>query len=291
MAPGRSWVVLGGQGMLGVALAEAIRAYPAIRFVGLNHQETDITERKNIDNAIRKYEAQTIINCAAYTDVDGCEQNPMLAAAVNGEGARNVAAACAHANIPLVHVSTDFVFDGKTDRPYTETDATTPISVYGSTKLEGERQIQLNAPKHLIVRTAWTFGPGRPNFITKVIERGRTQGALEIPAQRGSPTSTRDLASGILALLFANAHGVFHVVNSGSCTRVELAQAALAAAGLTQVTVTEKPAEGAPPAGIAPRPAYSVLDTAAFTAKTGVTLPDWREAVNAFVATLAEPAN
>lgn len=288
MAPSRSIVVLGGAGMLGTALGKAIAAFPATRFVGLNHAESDITERKNIDNAIRKYDAQMVINCAAYTDVDGCEKNPMLAAAVNAEGARNVAAACAQAKILLVHVSTDFVFDGRAEHPYTEWDEPQPISVYGSTKLEGERHIRLMSPKYLIVRTAWTFGPGRPNFITKVIDQAKAGKPLELVAQTGSPTSTLDLAGGILALAFSNAHGVFHVVNSGSGTRAELAKAALAAAGLGATPVTEKPAPSETPPGIAPRPVYSVLDTTMFTEKTGLTLPPWRDAVNAFVASLSD---
>lgn len=290
MAPSRSIVVLGASGMLGTALATAIRAFPAVKYIGLNHAETDITERKNVDNAIRKHDAQVVINCAAYTDVDGCERNPMLAAAVNAEGARNVAAACAHAKILLVHLSTDFVFDGRSEHPYTEWDEPAPLSVYGSTKLEGERHIRLMSPKYLIVRTAWTFGPGRPNFITKVIDKARTGAPLEILAQRGSPTSTRDLAAGLLALTFANAHGVFHVVNSGSCTRAELARAALSVAGLDAAAVKEIPSAGEPPAGVAPRPAYSVLDTTMFTEKTGTVLPPWGEAVETYVASLKGPA-
>ncbi len=290
MAAPRSILVLGGTGMLGQSLAAAIRTFPEVRYVGLNHHEADITERRSVDNAIRKYDAQTVINCAAMTDVDGCERDPMLAAAVNAEGTRNVAAACAQAKILLVHVSTDFVFDGRATSPYTEWDEPAPLSVYGSTKLEGERHIRLMSPKYLIVRTAWTFGPGRPNFITKVIDRARKDGRLEIVAQTGSPTATADLARGMLALLFANAHGVFHVTNAGACTRADLAKAALDAAGLGAVPVVEKPADAAVPAGIAPRPAYSVLDTSMFTEKTGMTLPPWQDAVRAFVTTLAEPA-
>ncbi|MEK7476892.1 MAG: dTDP-4-dehydrorhamnose reductase [Candidatus Coatesbacteria bacterium] len=282
MAVTRSILVLGAGGALGRSLLQVADTHPDLRCVGASRAEADVTNRNAVDNAIRKYSAQIVINCAAMTDVDGCERDPMLASAVNAEGARTVAEACAHANVLLVHASTDFVFDGNTDRPYREGDAPHPLGVYGATKLEGEHAIERVRGKSLIVRTAWTFGPGRANFVTKVLDRARAEGKLDmIRTQTGSPTWTNDLAVGILALIFSGAHGLYHVVNSGTATRVELAEAVLELSGLTGVTVN--PVDGAPSAWIAKRPSWSVLDASQFTAKTGLTLVPWREALAAYL--------
>jgi dTDP-4-dehydrorhamnose reductase len=290
MPPQRSILVLGASGMLGRALSEVVKEFPVLRFIGVD-LDVDITERRNIDNAIRKYEAQIVINCAAMTDVDGCEGNPMLASAVNADGAMNAALACRDANVLLVHVSTDFVFSGNTSSPYTESDIAEPVSVYGATKLEGERQVGLSSGKHLITRTAWTFGLGRHNFISKVIDRARAGRSIDVVSdQVGSPTYTIDLARGILALAFSGANGLYHIVNSGSCSRIELAQTALKRAGLEDVTVnaitSDSLVSASPGRQIAQRPTYSVLDTGAFTKKTGINLPHWNDALNEYVDAL-----
>ncbi len=278
--------------MLGQAISHVIKDFSVRQFVSLSHAEADITDRKNVDNAIRKYEAQVVFNCAAYTDVDGCERDPMLASVVNDEGARNVALACQDANILLCHISTDFVFDGETTRPYRESDSPNPASVYGATKLGGERHVAKVASKHLIIRTSWTFGPGGQNFITKVLERARLERQLDVVCdQTGSPTYTLDLARGILALVECGAHGLYHVANSGSCSRFELAKAALERAGFNKVPVhpiesaTVKHKPSAIP--VARRPAYSVLDSRAFTEKTGISLPHWNDALNEYLGTMA----
>ncbi len=289
MALTRAILVLGSGGALGSALLKVAEAFPALQVVPLDKSQCDITERKNVDNAIRKFDAQVIVNAAAYTDVDGCERNPMLASAVNAEGAVNVAKAVHASGGLLIHTSTDFVFDGDTDRPYRESDLPNPLCVYGSTKLEGERDITRTTPRACIVRTAWTFGPGRDNFITKVIARARKDGKVSMfRGQTGSPTYTVDLAKAILALAFANTHGLFHVVNSGVTTRTALAKKALELAGLGSVPVEETDAP--PPAAdgqvAAKRPAYSALDASAFTAKTGIALPSWEDALAEYVATL-----
>jgi len=281
MAATRTIIAFGASGALGQALTLVVQKHPEIRFVPLSRKDADITDQRAVDNAIRKFGGQVVINCAAYTDVDGCENNTLLASAVNDEGARNVAESCHKANIQVVHISTDFIFDGKAGRAYTENDEPSPISVYGATKLAGERHVRMLAPKHLVVRTAWTFGPGKENFITKVLKGARSQGRIDIVKdQTGSPTFTVDLARGLILLLFGGAHGVYHVVNSGSCTREELAKAALTHAGLGSVPVNLLESLPAPEGRqVARRPAYSVLDAAAFTAKAGITLPSWDSAL------------
>lgn len=288
----RSILVLGGEGMLGRSLTRAVADYPTVRYNAMTRAAVDVTERKQIDNAIKKFDAQVVINAAAFTDVDGCERDPMLASAVNAEGAHNAALACRDTNALLVHISTDFVFDGTATRPYTEADPVNPLCVYGATKAEGERQISVVKPKHIIVRASWTFGPGRPNFITKALERAGRLGKLDIVRQTGSPTYTMDVARGVLALVFAGAHGIFHVANSGTCTRAELAKAALELSGKGGVPVTEVDTPPVDPAvgALARRPAYSVLDSSAFTAKTGITLPPWRDALAEYLEDLKAAA-
>jgi len=282
----RPILILGAGGALGHSLLEVAETHPDLRCFGATHAEADITERNQVDNTIRKYDARAVINCAAMTDVDACERDPMLASAVNAEGAQNVAEACRRASALLVHLSTDFVFDGKLDRPYREDDTTHPLSVYGATKLEGEHAIERAGGKTLIVRTAWTFGPGRANFVTKVRERARAGGRIDmIRTQTGSPTWTGDLAIGIFQLIFAGAHGIYHVVNSGTATRVEFAQAILELSGMADATVN--PVDEAPANWVAKRPAWSVLDASKFTAKTGLTLASWREALDQYLTRLS----
>ena len=273
--------------MLGQAIGQVMNDFPGNRLVGLSHAEADITDQRKIANAIAKYDAQIVLNTAAYTDVDGCERNPLLASAVNDEGAKTVATACQRANVLLVYVSTDFVFDGAATQPYQETGIPHPLTVYGATKLAGERHAA-GLTKHLIIRTAWTFGPGRENFIVKVLKRARGEGQLNVVHdQIGSPTYTLDLARGLLTLVFQGARGLYHIVNAGSCSRFELAQAILKRAGLDQVPV--HPVESA--GQIARRPAYSVLETSAFTKKTGITLPQWHDALHRYLDTLGPPSS
>jgi len=281
----RSILVFGAGGALGQSLLRVADTHRDLRCVGATRKEADITERHQVDNAIRKFGAQVVINCAAMTDVDGCERDPMLASAVNVEGARNAAEACKAKNILLVHVSTDFVFDGAAGRPYTEDDPPHPLNVYGATKLEAEHAIGRSGGKHLIVRTAWTFGPGRSNFVTKVLDRARQEGKIGmIRTQTGSPTYTGDLAVGILALIFSGTHGLYHIVNSGTVTRLEMAQAVLELSGLGGVPVT--PLDEPPASWVAKRPAYSALDASRFTAKTGLALAPWRDALAEYLKTL-----
>lgn len=278
----RSIIALGGQGRLGRALTKEAAKFPEVRFNALGRNAADVTDRKSVDNAIRKYDAQVVINCAAMTDVDGCERDPMSAAALNKEAVANIARACLDSNALLVHMSTDFVFDGEATRPYTEDDEPRPLSVYGSTKFGGDREIVSIRPKHLIVRTSWTFGLDGPSFVTKLLDLAKKQGKLEIVRQTGSPTYYPDLAVGILALVFIGAHGTYNVTNTGLCTRADLAREALRLSGMDSIQVTET--ETSPSGYIAKRPAYSALDSSAFIKKTGITLPNWQDALKSYLS-------
>lgn len=250
-------------------------------------QECDISDRGRLERIFREISPDLVLNCAAYTDVDGCERDPARAKAINADGAANLADACRPGGALLVHVSTDFVFDGASKRPYKETDPPEPLSVYGKTKLEGERLVAERSPRHLVVRTAWTFGLNRPNFVTKILERAEKESKLKVVRdQVGSPTYTIDLAEAIMDLVKADAGGLFHVVNSGSCSRSDFARAILESAGIKNFEIED--VDSVPSPGIAPRPAMSALDTTAFENRCGRSMRTWRVALSDFLAEIGK---
>jgi dTDP-4-dehydrorhamnose reductase len=233
--------------------------------------------------ALREGRPRLVFNCLGYTDVEKAEDEPAQAEAVNGQGARAVARACAEAGAHLVHLSTDFVFDGLGRRPYREDDPPAPLSAYGRSKLTGERLVLAELPGALIVRSAWLFGPGRPGFVDKVIAKGRLGQAFPVVAdQVGSPTYTADLAQALLDLGGRWIGGVLHVVNQGQASRHQLAQEALELAGLDPRLAL--PAVSSQAGGRARRPAYSVLDAGRAARVLGAPLPLWQEALARYVA-------
>lgn len=280
-------LIAGANGMLGHAL-QIVGGQRGLSFFAPVESEFDITSVADVARVVRAFAELhpdgVLINAAAYTNVERAEDDPETAFAVNRTGARLLAAAAARAGLPFVHVSTDFVFDGTKDGAYTEDDAPNPLSVYGVSKLAGERVVHSANPTALIVRTAWVFGPYRTNFPTKILERAAGSIAVTVVNDEvGSPTYTLDLAAGILDLLEARARGVFHLAGSGSCTRDEMAREILRLAGLERVKVIAVPSSTFPTK--AARPANSVLDCSK-AAALGVTMPDWHDALARFVPTV-----
>ncbi|MBI5522068.1 MAG: dTDP-4-dehydrorhamnose reductase [Desulfarculus sp.] len=233
--------------------------------------------------ALKQGRPRLVFNCLGYTDVDRAEREPQVAEAVNGRGAQAVARACAEAGAHLVHLSTDFVFDGQEKRPYREDDPPAPLSAYGHGKLLGERLVAAELPGALIARSAWLFGPGRASFVDKVIAQGRTGRPFPVVSdQVGSPTYTADLARALLDLGGRWVGGVLHVVNQGQASRHELAQKALELAGLDPGLA--RPAHTDLAGGGARRPAYSVLDAGRAARVLGAPLPEWPEALARYIA-------
>lgn len=227
-------------------------------------------------------QVRLVINCAGYTDVDRAESEPEAALAANTQGAGAVARLCARHGVRLVHVSTDYVFDGQARRPYREDDPARPLSVYGRSKLEGERLVREHLPAALIVRSAWLFGPGRANFVTKVLDQARTGRAFAVvDDQVGSPTYTIDLALAIVTLGRRGASGLLHLVNAGQASRFELARQALAIAGLDPELV--RPTTTAALAGPAARPTWSVLDGRRASRLLGQPQPTWLDALRRYL--------
>lgn len=280
----RRILVAGSNGMLGTAL-RAVAPVHGIRVDAPAEHEFDITDGADIERHASRLAREgggLLVNAAAYTNVDGAEADADRAYRVNEDGPRMLASAAAEHGLGFVHVSTDFVFDGTKDGAYSEDDEPNPLSVYGASKLAGERAVLEANDRALVVRTAWVFGPAGANFPTKILEAARTRDRLTVVTdQVGSPTYTFDLAACILELAEKSATGLFHLANAGSCSRYELALAVLANAGID--TPVDAIVSTDLPAGGAHRPANSVLDCSK-AAGLGVVMPVWRNALARFMA-------
>jgi len=264
-------LITGGAGQLGRDLAEVL----GIQAFALDRSECDVTNPASVAAAVERVTPDAIVNCAAWTDVDGCEGDPERARAVNALGALNVANAAGDALV--VQVSTDYVFDGRASRPYTESDPTNPLSVYGASKLEGEVQTA-TAARWAVVRSAWLYGVGTRNFVAAILRAARSRETLQVvDDQLGSPTSTQDLARGLAALLERGSTGVLHGVNAGECSRFAFARAILAEAGLDPARVHPVKTEAMPRP--AKRPAYAPLDGVAWRAAGLPELRPWSQAL------------
>lgn len=285
----RPAIIFGSIGMLGsdlVAAWKRLRADepdvlpPPVEVA--DWDVVDITDESAVRAFIDERRPALVVNCAAYTDVDGCTRDPELAMNVNGHAPDHIAAACARVGASMVHISTDFVFDGRSDRPYVEDDPVGPTSPYGESKLAGERAVQAHLPDACIVRTAWLYGLCGKNFVATMLRLGRERDQLRVVTdQVGSPTYTVDLAEAIIHLIRVQATGAVHVVNAGQCSWHELACRALELAGLTTPVLPTTAAEFASPTE---RPAYSVLSTARYTDLTGQPMRPWEDALCDFVA-------
>lgn len=283
----RPILIAGAGGMLGHALRR-ICSDTGREFVAPLEGGFDITSEEDVARTVAEFTAShpegVLINAAAFTNVERAEDEPELAFLVNEGGAGILAAAAAREGLPFVHVSTDFVFDGAKSGTYAESNEPDPLSVYGRSKLAGELAVTSAHPDPLTVRTAWVFGPAGVNFPTKILDRARrTDSVMVVNDEIGSPTYTLDLAAGILGLLDTEETGLFHLAGSGSCARDEMARELLRLAGLSHVEVVPVPSSTFP--SKAARPANSVLDCSK-AAAAGVVMPDWRDALARFVATL-----
>lgn len=286
-------LVAGGRGQLGSDVAALGVRHGTVR--APNSTELDITDLASVRRAVAALVAGAddrrpiVINAAAYTAVDGAESDVRRAHAVNAVGPGLLAQACAEYDVPLLHVSTDYVFPGDGRRPYEPNDRTGPTSVYGRTKLVGERAVLDSAADAWVVRTAWLYGAAGGNFVKTIARLERSRDTLSVvDDQRGSPTWSAHLATGLLELAVAVAEGggpaqrVLHCTDGGETTWFGLAQAVFEELGadptrLRPCTTAEYPRP-------APRPAYSVLSAVAWR-KAGLTpLPDWRAALTSFAA-------
>jgi dTDP-4-dehydrorhamnose reductase len=273
-------LVTGAAGMLGHEVVAA-GARLGHEVVAWDLPECDLTDAGATLNAIRRLEPRSVINCAAYTNVDGAEADEATATLVNGDAAGNVARACAAVAARLVHVSTDYVFDGSKREPWVESDPTSPLGAYGRSKLHGEDLVRAELPDHAIVRTAWLFGPHGPNFVSTMLRLASERDEVEVVTdQVGSPTFAGHLAPALVDMAERTDTGIFHGAGSGSCSWYELALEAFDAAAVACRVLPTTAEKFARPA---PRPAYSVLGS---EREHPITLPPWQQGVRAHLAAL-----
>ena len=279
-------VILGGRhGLLGQALTEALAASGAETLpLGRTELQTrgiDLTNPSQVARFLDAEEPDILFNAVGYTNVDQAEDEPEAAYILNRDLPAALGRASSGRATLLVHYSTDFVFSGPRDTPWTEADEPCPASVYGLSKLAGEQALlERYAGAVVVIRTAWLFGLHKTNFVHKILTLAREREAIGVVAdQFGSPTSTRDLAHLSLALVRSGGRGLFHLVNAGRASWRDLAAEAVDAAGLS-CRVDPIPTEAYPTKAV--RPAYSVLDTSRFTRATGLTPPPWRESLRQY---------
>ena len=281
-------LVIGARGQLAIALKE-VATFQQVNVTTLGRPELDLVRPKSIRSAVKRLEPQIVINTAAYTAADEAEEHADLAYALNRDGAHDVAKVCAETNTPLIHISTDYVFDGSARRPNSEVDCTIPLNVYGMSKLEGERAVSESIEQHVILRTAWVHSPFANNFVKTILSMTENQHEIRIVNdQIGNPTYAPHLATGILEMCRqitrreskTSPWGTYHLTGSGEATWYELAREVVERSRslggpttrLRAITTREYPTK-------AIRPADSRLDCSKCQDAFGIKLPEWRSGV------------
>jgi len=272
--------VTGAGGQLGRELVGVVRG-AGHEAIPVDHHGCDVAAAGAARRLLEESRPDAVVNCAAWTDVDGAEKAPDEAFRVNALGPRLLAAACQAAGVRLCHISTDFVFDGRGTAPLDEWAPTGPLSVYGASKLAGEHEVRALCADHLIVRTAWLYGQDGPNFVLTILRLARQRAELRVVAdQLGSPTWTGHLAPALLRLLEIGAPGTYHLAGAGTAGRHELAAAIVEEASLPTAVIPVGSDEFPLPAR---RPAFAALDNRAWRLLGEPPLPPWREGVRAYL--------
>jgi dTDP-4-dehydrorhamnose reductase len=283
-------VVTGVNGQVAASLME--RGKGRADIVALGRPHLDLADRDSVLDALAATPCEIIVNAAAFTAVDKAEQEPDQAMRINADGAGHVAEAAARLGVPMLHLSTDYVFDGANERPNRETDPTSPLGAYGRSKLAGEARVLATQPNCAILRTAWVYSPFGTNFARTMLRLGETREEVGVVAdQRGNPTSALDLADALLVVAARIAsdaspvlRGVFHMTGQGEATWADLAEATFAAAerqGRRPVRVKRIPTADYPT--LTRRPPNSRLDNGKLIRTYGVILPDWRASLSGCV--------
>jgi dTDP-4-dehydrorhamnose reductase len=252
---------------------------------GMDFPDIDITNPHSIANAFSRHKPDVVINCAAHTAVDACETERTKAFAINGEGVRNIAEAAQRTDLKLVHISTDYVFDGTKTGPYVETDAPNPRSVYGMSKLAGEQELIKAYDRYFILRIAWLYGTRGANFLKTIRSLARKRAAAKEPLkvvndQIGTPTYTRHVCNQILSLINTDLFGLYHATNEGMCSWYDFAKAIVSACEIPVVLLPCTTKEFPRPA---PRPANSVLENEHLK-KLGLNImPNWEKGLEEYL--------
>lgn len=291
-------LVTGTEGQVARAMAERAAGSQEVSVSLHGRPDFDLTDREGVLATIRRAECDVVVNAAAYTAVDQAERESELAHAINEAGARAVAEAARHKGIPVVQISTDYVFDGTSDRPYIETDPVQPLGVYGRSKLAGEQAVAVANPNHAVLRTAWVYSPFGKNFVKTMLRVGEDREELTVVGdQHGAPTNALDIADGVIDVcrkLIARPddptlRGIFHMTGTGYTTWAEFATSIFAAsskrggptARVRPITTAEYPTP-------ARRPANSKLDCTKLQTCYGIRLPAWPSSLERCVERLLQ---
>ena len=276
-------IITGCNGQLGREINRFYAGNSDIELVNTDVEELDITNIDDVMKMAKEVNPYAIVNCAAYTAVDACETNQDIAFKVNTIGPRNLAIAARETGAKILHVSTDYVFDGTKKTPYYESDSICPQSVYGATKAEAEKMVQQMAERFYILRTAWLYGDGK-NFVKTMLRLSDTNDTVRVVGdQFGTPTSAFELTKAIDSLLFTDNYGLFHATCEGSCNWAEFAAEIFRLAEKkTKVEAITTEEYGAP----ANRPAHSVLENYMFKMTNGFLCADWQDAIAKYIKEL-----
>lgn len=265
-------------------LGELPSVYNGAQFTAVDVDQADITDGAAVSRLVRTVKPDVIFNCAAMTAVDACQSDPEIAMRVNAVGPRNLAVAAAGEGACLVHVSTDYVFSGDSSVPYREWDACCPRTVYGKSKLLGERYVEQFCDRYFIVRTAWLYGLTGKNFVKTMRRLGAEKSSVKVVNdQRGNPTNAEDLAYHLLLLAAGRDYGIYHCTGRGECSWYEFARRIMELSGLDCIV---EPCSTEEYAAAAPRPAYSSLDNLMLRVTVGDRMRDWDEALRSYIRKL-----
>jgi len=268
-------LVIGANGQLGLEVCNVLEGEYEV--IPATREDADITNLDQVLSLVDKTSPEAIINTAAYTDVDGCEKDKEKAFLINALGARNVAIAAREVDAKLVHISTDYVFDGTKEGPYREYDPPSPLNTYGWSKFLGEQLVKEQNPRSFILRVAWLYSAHRKNFVKTMLKLARERQEIRVVSdQRGNPTFAGDVARQIQVLLDTHSYGLYHCVSQGSCSRFEFAKEIFRIAGLNVKLIPVKSSEFPT---VARRPPHSVLENFMLKIQDLDIMPHWLESL------------
>ncbi len=282
-------LVTGANGQLGRELRIALENCFSGMVTYTDVEELDITRAKEVDDFVEKHEFTHIVNCAAYTAVDKAETEQTLCYRINTEAVQNIATAAAKYGVKVIHISTDYVFDGTAHLPYRESDKVNPVSVYGTSKRKGEMVLLSMCPDAIVLRTAWLYSPHGHNFVKTMMKLGQEKAELRVVCdQIGTPTYAYDLAKAIVSLLNARqwVPGIYHFSNEGACSWYDFTNVIHRLSGIDSCNVIPIPTEDFPTA--ASRPAYSILDKTTIKKIYNIEIPYWMDSLEKCIQRLKE---
>ncbi|MCK8523338.1 dTDP-4-dehydrorhamnose reductase [Aquimarina sp. D1M17] len=276
----RKVLITGAKGQLGQCFKKIESNYPDLEMHFASYSDLDITVKEEVKHLFSKENYEYVINCAAYTNVEQAEKEPQKAFEINAEGVKNIAEACLDHDAILVHISTDYVFDGKKNTPYTEEDSPNPLNEYGKSKLAGEQHIQKILENYFIIRTSWLYSEFGHNFLKTILRKSETVKELTITtSETGTPTNANDLAMFITELILKgeSRYGIYNYSNIGEATWFDFAEEVLRISGKLEQIKLEK-TDNYPTFAV--RPKYSVLDKKKLTIALQVNILDWKTSIN-----------